>query len=138
MWSVRKGIPWVAGPRTPTVPGVDVVASRLNSLPPPAWVVFDDLVNPLRHNGRPWLTLLDDERVPDVPEAKRPTLVVWSSIWTSRPDALIRFDLAGPMDASVRWSLMVESTVLDDRQLRHFGTRIGDLVFANLRYTYGQ
>jgi hypothetical protein len=117
---------------------MDVVASRLNSLPPPAWVVFDDLVNPLRHNGRPWLTLLDDERVPDVLEAERPTLVVWSSIWTSRPDALIRFDLDGPMNASVRWSLMVEAPVLDDRQLRHFGKRIGDLVFANLRYTYGQ
>lgn len=117
---------------------MDTVATRLNSLSPPVWVVFDDLANPLQHNGRPWLTLLDDETVPDILVADRPSLVVWSSIWTSRPDARIRFDLDGSMDATVRWTLMVEPPVPDDGQLRHMGKRIGDLVFANLRYTYGQ
>lgn len=116
---------------------MDTVATRLNSLPPPAWVVFDDLANPLQHNGRPWLTLLGDETAPDILVADRPSLVVWSSIWTSRPDARIRFDLDGSMDATVRWTLMVEPPV-HDGQLRHMGKRIGDLVFANLRYTYGQ
>ena len=117
---------------------MDVVASRLNSLPPPAWVVFDDLADPLEHNGRPWLTLLDGETIPTTLVAERPTLVVWSSLWASRPDARIRFDLEGPMDASVRWTLMVDPPIPGDEEMRRMGTRIGDLVFANLRYTYGQ
>jgi hypothetical protein len=44
------------------------------------------------------LELLDDEQCPRLVEASQPGLVVWSSLWTKRPDAIVRFEL--PADSS--------------------------------------
>ncbi|MGZ8177990.1 hypothetical protein ACXVUM_08650 [Williamsia sp. SKLECPSW1] len=72
-------------------------------------------------------------------QREEPSLVVWSSIWVKRPDAHIRFDLT-PHDGgtALRWSLMVEPPAPDDRLFRHLCQRIGELINAHLRYTYGQ
>jgi hypothetical protein len=104
-------------------------------------VIFDDLTTPNRQPRRPWLHLLDDEVAPTVIEADRPSRVVWSSIWVKRPDALIAFDLpAGDRHngTDLRWTLLVESPEPDSRMKRHMCQRIGELINANLRYTYGQ
>ncbi|MBJ7291126.1 hypothetical protein [Williamsia sp.] len=51
-------------------------------------------------------------------------------------------DTADPIiaeyEAMVRWSLYVEAPVPDPTLRRHMSKRIGDLINANLRYTYGQ
>jgi len=67
------------------------IASRRRNQPAPPWAVFDDLCDPDRQPERPWLVLHDDEIAPTVVEFDRPTYVVWSSLWTERPDAYVRF-----------------------------------------------
>lgn len=89
---------------------MQAVATRQRTQPPPPWVVFEDLANPGRASQRPWLHLLDDETPPRVLATQRPTL---------------------------RWTLLVEPPAPDDRLFRHMCQRIGELINAGLRYTYG-
>lgn len=113
--------------------------SRKRNQPAPPHVVFDDLCNPHRQPVRPWLLLQDDEIEPAITESDHPNHVVWSSIWTARPDAVLRFDLdpvGGGTD--LRWTLLLEEPLPDERVLRHMRHRIGELINANLRFTYGQ
>lgn len=117
------------------------VGSRRRNQPAPPHVVHEALTRPDRDPARPWLLLLADERPPDVVEARAPDLVVWSSLWTRRPDARIRFEL--PPDASgygtdLRWVLVVGEPVPDASLLGHMRRRLNELVNANLRYTFGQ
>jgi hypothetical protein len=56
-------------------------------------VVFEALTHPDRDPHRPWLLLLDDEQRPDVVEVEAPQLLVWSSLWTGRSNAQVRFNL---------------------------------------------
>lgn len=118
---------------------METVASKEKNQPAPPHVIFDDLVSPNRQPSRPWLHLLDDEVAPTVLESARPTRVVWSSLWTKRPDAQVVFDLSGGRSGTdLRWTLLTDQPAPDDRQLRHLCQRIGTLINANLRYTYGQ
>ncbi|WP_443134905.1 hypothetical protein [Gordonia sp. KTR9] len=118
---------------------MEAIASKEKNQPAPPHLVFDDLVSPNRQPSRPWLHLYDDEVAPTVLEAARPRRVVWSSLWTKRPDAQVVFDLSdGRSGTNLRWTLLIEQPAPDDRQLRHLCQRIGNLINANLRYTYGQ
>lgn len=118
---------------------MDVIASRKRNQPAPPAVIFDDLVDPRRQPSRPWLHLLGDEIEPVVLAADRPSRIVWSSLWIKRPDARIAFDLtAGRNGTNLRWTLLVAPPAPEDRQFRHLCQRIGTLINANLRYTYGQ
>jgi hypothetical protein len=115
------------------------VGSRRRNQPAPPWVVFDDLCHPNRQPVRTWLHLLDDEIPPRVEESERPNYVVWSSLWVKRPDARVRFDLsAADGGTDLRWTLFVDDPVPDAHLVRHMCRRIGELINANLRYTYGQ
>jgi hypothetical protein len=117
------------------------VGSRRRSQPAPPHVVFEALTQPDRDPARPWLDLLPDERRPEVVEAREPELVVWSSLWERRPDALIRFELPvdGPgYDTDLRWVLLVDEPAPDASLLDHMRRRINELVNADLRYTFGQ
>jgi hypothetical protein len=61
-------------------------------------------------------------------ESHEPDLVVWSSLFVKRPDAIVRFDLPpGGEGTDLRWSLSVVGPVPDD-----------PLINANMRYTFGQ
>ncbi|MDF3284745.1 hypothetical protein [Gordonia sp. N1V] len=119
---------------------MDAIASKRRSQPAPPWVIFDDLVDPDRQPRRPWLHLEDDEIAPVVLESERSSHVVWSSLWLKRPDARIAFDLTARTDGGtdLRWTLLVEPPAPDDRQFRHLCQRIGTLINANLRQTYGR
>src|SRR6185312_3984806 len=57
-------------------------------------ILFEDLCDPTRQPVRPRLYLLDDEVAPTVVESERPHRVVWSSLWLTRPDARVQFDLS--------------------------------------------
>ncbi|WP_423785341.1 hypothetical protein [Gordonia bronchialis] len=118
---------------------MEAVASKEKNQPAPPHVVLEDLVSPNRQPSRQWLHLLDDEIAPTVLESARPTRVVWSSLWTKRPDAQVVFDLSGGRSGTdLRWTQLTQQPAPDDRQLRHLCHRIGTLINANLRYTYGQ
>lgn len=111
----------------------------MRNQPAPPWAVFQDLCDPHRQPVRPWLHLLDDEIEPTIIESVRPYHVVWSSLWVKRPDARVRFDLAAKgYDTDLRWTLYVEEPLPDESLSRHMRKRIGELINANLRYSYGQ
>jgi hypothetical protein len=115
------------------------VGSRKRHQPAPCWVVFEDLCDPHREPARPWLDLLDDEVEPEIVDAVRPHYVIWSSLWANRPDACVRFDLAAARGGTdLRWTLFVGDPVPDIGMINHMRQRIGELINANLRYTYGQ
>lgn len=116
-----------------------MVASRQRNQPAPPWAIFVDLCDPERQPARPWLHLLDDEIAPVVLEFDRPVRVVWSSLWRKRPDARVHFDLvASGGGTDLRWTLYTDEPLPDERMVRHMCQRIGELINANLRYTYGQ
>lgn len=114
--------------------------SRKRNQPAPPWVIFEDLCDPHRQPVRPWLHLLDDEIEPAVIQANRPDLVVWSSLWVKRPDARVHFELQadGGGGTDLRWTLYVEEPLPDASFTGHMRQRIGELINANLRYSYGQ
>jgi len=117
------------------------IGNRRRHQPAPPHILFEALTQPDRDPARPWLHLLDDEQRPRILEADAPSLVVWSSLWLKRPDAILRFDL--PPDTSglgtdVRWSLCVEPPVPADALIGHLRKRVNQLINANLRFTFGQ
>jgi hypothetical protein len=121
---------------------MEVIGSRRRSQPAPPWAIFDDLCEPNRQPCRPWLHLLDDEIAPVVLESDRPGHLVWSTPWVERPDARVHFDLSarsgGARGTDLRWTLYVDEPVPDAALIGHMCRRIGQLINANLRYTYGQ
>ena len=114
--------------------------SRQRNQPAPPHVVFEVLTDPGRDPARPWLLLLDDERSPQLIDAREPDFVVWSSLWDKRPDARVRFDLAsdGAAGTNLRWTLLVGEPLPDPSLLGHLRNRLNVLINANLRYTFGQ
>jgi hypothetical protein len=118
---------------------MEMIGSRQRTQPAPPWAIFDDLCDPNRQPCRPWLNLLDDEIAPVVLESDRPGHVVWSSLWVKRPDARLHFDLSVRRDGTdLRWALYVDEPVPAASLTGHMRKRIGELINANLRYTYGQ
>lgn len=72
-------------------------------------------------------------------QSEEPGLVVWSSLWLKRPDAVLRFDLP-PRDEGMdlRWTLLDEEPLPGDALLDHLRKRLNQLVNADLRYSFGQ
>lgn len=117
------------------------IGSRKRDLPAPPHVVFEDLTVPNRSAARPWLNLLHDEIPPVVLESRKPTQVVWSSLWPHRSDARITFEVLqdGTGEGTdLRWTLTVDKPAPNDSLTRHMRKRINTLIHANLRCTYGQ
>jgi hypothetical protein len=113
----------------------------MRSQPAPPHVVFEALTEPNRDPARRWLELLDDEQRPRLVEVDKPELVVWSSLWLKRPDAVVRFDLLaerGGQGTDLCWTLLVESPAPDPALVGHMRKRLNQLINANLRYTFGQ
>lgn len=113
--------------------------SRRRNQPAPPWAVFDDLCDPYRQPARPWLILHEDEVEPTVTAAHRPDYVVWSTLWRRRPDASVRFELTAARGGTdLRWILYADEPIPDLEMVDRMQHRLGDLINANLRYTYGQ
>jgi hypothetical protein len=117
------------------------IGKRQRNQPAPPNAVFEALTEPGRDPARPWLILGHDEVPPTVLEASRPDYVLWSSLWSSRPDARLRFDL--PPDAAGQgtdlcWTLTVEDPEPDGSNIGHVRKRVNELINANLRYAFSQ
>lgn len=126
-------------PRSGYVHHMEELGSKQRNQPAPPWLIFDDLCDPHRQPAKPWLHLLDDETEPTVIESHRPDFVVWSSLWVKRPDARVRFDLPpGGGGTDLRWTLFVDEPLPEAKLTKHMFQRIGELINANLRYSYGQ
>ncbi|HEY9412726.1 MAG TPA: hypothetical protein VIP77_24340 [Jiangellaceae bacterium] len=115
------------------------IGSRARKLPAPPSVVWASLANPRLPGTRPWLNLLPDDVEPRVLEATEPTRVVWSSLWPSRPDDRVRLDLAvAGGGTSLRFTLVTPGAVPDASKAGHLRRRLNVILFADLRFSYGQ
>jgi hypothetical protein len=115
--------------------------SRKRNQPAPPHIMFEALTQFDRDPARPWLELPDDEQRPALVKADKPGLVVWSSLWTRRPDAIVRFDLPadyGGYGTDLRWTLLVDEPMPDAALVGHMRKRLNQLINANLRFTFGQ
>ncbi|HZC73175.1 MAG TPA: hypothetical protein VE442_20945 [Jatrophihabitans sp.] len=115
------------------------IGNRRRSQPPPPHIVHEALRDPDRDPSRSWLELLDDEQRPRVIRSEPPSLLVWSSLWIKRPDAIVQFELSpGHGGTDLRWILYVDEPQPDDALTGHMRKRLNQLINANLRYTFGQ
>jgi hypothetical protein len=116
------------------------VGSRKRNQPAPPRAIFEALTEPDRDPARRWLRLPDDEVRPRVLEAVEHDLVVWSSIWIKRPDAIVRFDLLrdGHGGTDLRWTLLLDEPAADQSSLGHMRKRLNQLINAELRRSFGQ
>ena len=114
--------------------------SRKRHQAPPPRILFEALTEPDRDPARPWLRLLDDEHPPRILQTEAPALVLWSSLWTRRPDALVRFDLPAAPDrpgTDLCWTLLVDEPLPDAPLLGHLRQRLNRLINEDLRMTFG-
>ena len=111
------------------------IGSRVRKLPAPQSVVWDSFVQPEREGTRPWLSLAADEAAPRILGAEEPNRVVWSSLWPSRPNDEVHFELAAiGSETSLKFTLLTP----DESTTGHLRHRLNHLLFADLRYSYGQ
>ncbi|WP_231707158.1 hypothetical protein [Tsukamurella sputi] len=98
-----------------------------------------DLATPAPRAVRHWLRLADDEVAPTVLAVETPSRVEWSSLWSDRPDLRVVFTLApGGGGTDLQWTLLAAEPLPGPDYTRHIARRVSTLVFADLRYTYGQ
>ncbi|MET9487393.1 hypothetical protein [Nocardia sp. NPDC006630] len=116
------------------------IGSRARTLPAPLHVVWRSLVEPRQAKARPWLHLLPDEVEPTLLAADEPGVVVWSSLWPSRPDDQVRFDLRATErgETLLRFTLLAHGEPPDQSKVGHLRYRMNKLLFTDLRYAYGQ
>ncbi|MBF6182102.1 SRPBCC family protein [Nocardia otitidiscaviarum] len=115
------------------------IGSRAKTLPAPPVVVWDSLARPRQPGARPWLALLADEVEPRILDAEKPHRLVWSSLWPSRPDARIEFALTAVGGATLlRFTVLTAAPAPDASKAGHLRQRLNRLLFADLRYSYGQ
>jgi hypothetical protein len=140
--SARRGLTMLATGAVAAIYGDRVleVGTREKSQPAPGRIVFEALTQPSRGPTRQWLILLSDEQWPEILHAHEPDTVVWSSLWTGRPDARVRFDLlSGSPDSgtSLRWTLSVDEPAPEAALIRHMCKRLNELINAELRHSFG-
>ncbi|MCO6006867.1 SRPBCC domain-containing protein [Actinoallomurus purpureus] len=115
------------------------IGLKARKLPAPPSVVWESLVEPRRQGARLWLNLLPDEVEPRVLEAEKPNRVVWSSLWPSRPNDQVHFELtAVGGETSLKFTLLTPDEAPDQNKTGHLRRRLNHLLFADLRFSYGQ
>lgn len=112
---------------------------RRKDLPAPPAVVWADLCEPRLTGTRAWLSLLSDEQPPTILECEEPTRVVWSSLWRRRPDDRIEFAI-GPNGTGcwLEFAVFAPDELPTTSLTGHIRQRLNELLFGELRYTYGQ
>jgi hypothetical protein len=113
---------------------------RTRRLPAPPHIVWQDLVHPATTGPRVWLDLRDDEVTPRVVESEAPGRVVWSSLWPHRPEDRVVLELApAGSDTALTFTLFaVGDDGPDESTTGHIRHRVNHLLFADLRFSYGQ
>ncbi len=102
-------------------------------------MVWEALVDPHRPGSRAWLALLDDEVEPQVLEAESPSRVIWSSLWPGRPHDQVHLELSeAEGGTSLRFTLLTPDEAPDESTTGHLRKRLNHLLFADLRFSFGQ
>lgn len=114
--------------------------SKARKLPAPPAIVWESLVFPHRPGARPWLHVLEDEVEPMILESEEPVSVLWSSLWPSRPhdQVLLSLTAVDGGETLPRFTLQTTDDPPDASKTGHLRRRVSYLLFAELRYSYGQ
>jgi hypothetical protein len=112
-------------------------AARQGTLPASPHVVWDDLATPRLTGTRAWLDLQDGESEPEVLEGDRPSRLVWSSLWADRPDDRVEFTLASRGPDTLLGIVVVADQDTEPDQASRIRHRLGQLIFGELRQSYG-
>lgn len=82
---------------------------------------------------------MPDETAPRVLKAEKPTRVVWSSLWPSRPNDEVHLELTEEQgETRLKFTLLTPDDVPDESKTGHLRRRMNQLLFADLRFSYGQ
>jgi hypothetical protein len=112
-------------------------AARRGTLPVPPHVVWDDLAAPQLTGTRAWLELQDGETEPEMLEGDRPSRLVWTSLWDDRPDDRVEFTLTSRGSDTLVAVVVVADQDTEPDQASQIRRRLGQLVFDELRLSYG-
>ena len=94
---------------------------------------------PAALTARSWLNLLEDEVEQKVLFAKKPVNIVWSSVWRSRPNDTVHLTLSAvDSETLLRFTLLTPDELPDSSKTGHLRRRLNYLLFADLRFSYGQ
>ncbi len=94
---------------------------------------------PAEPTARPWLNLLDDEVQPRVVFSKKPDEIIWSSLSPSRPNDTVHLTLTTVgSETLLRFALLTPDDLPDSSKTGHLRRRLNYLLFADLRFSYGQ
>lgn len=114
-------------------------AARTKTLPAPPHIVWESLTQPHRPGARVWLELDRGEVEPRVLDGSEPGRLLWSSPWPDRPDDVVEIRLT-PEGVETRLGFRILTPVTppaaDEALARR--TRLSRLLFAELRYSFGQ
>ena len=115
------------------------IGARSRKLPAPQAVVWDSLMVPAEPTARPWLNLLEDEVAPRVVFARKPDEITWSSLWPSRPNDTVHLTLSTVgSETLLKFTLLTPGELPDSSKTGHLRRRLNYLLFADLRFSYGQ
>ncbi|WP_207619963.1 hypothetical protein [Nocardioides sp. IC4_145] len=97
---------------------------------------------PDERGTRAWLAdgLRSDEVVPTVLEADEPHRVLWSTLWPHRPEDVIELlvEPAARDTTRLRSTHLTPHDLPPDAKVGHLRERVNQLLFADLRFSYGQ
>lgn len=111
---------------------------RRHRLPPPPRVLWADLASPRREGSRVWLRLEGREQWPETLESVEDERVVWSSLWTGRPEDRIELHVSRDgSDGSALEFVWWAAEPLPGHA-SPFRYRLNQLFAEHLRYSYGQ
>lgn len=84
--------------------------------------------------------MLDDEVEPTVLRSVEERSIVWSSLWPSRPRDEVWLEVAdaGGGETLLTFRLLTPDEAPDESKLGHLRFRLNHLLFADLRFSYGQ
>ena len=112
---------------------------RKRQLPAPPSVVWEDLVAPRDEGSRAWLRLRPDEVHPRILESEEHTRVVWSSLWPTRPKDVLVLELSAEGGSTaLEFTLLGHGDLPDESRTGHIRKRVNEILYADLRFSYGQ
>ena len=96
-------------------------------------------MDPHAPEARAWLNLLPDEVQPVILDCEKPMRVVWSSLWPSRPNDQVHLGLTAVGSGTLlRFTLLTPDDPPDASKAGHLRRRVNHLLFADLRFSFGQ
>lgn len=96
-------------------------------------MVWESLTQPRRPGARRWLNLPEGEVDPQILESHAPHPVVWSSLWPSRPNGQVHFEVSRVDGETLRFTQLTPDDLPDESKTGHLRRRLSELLFADLR-----